>query len=519
LRFDPALAPALLGEMSTEKREAARAAWTKAVAAEIDFLYQKKSKNANLSANLCLLDLANLLAALEHSAKGETPERVVDLATSLEALVAPLNRPNALARAVAIRAAATQRLGGWSNARFVAEGSAIERLVGQGEYAKAANAARSLLQRAEQAGDAAYPGAAYDCAIAQTVLGRALQMGGAAAEAVPHLDQARRAFEALGETGMANVALGDLADCLTDLGRYDEAAASYEEVIAAAEQLDDQRTVGVGKTQLATARLRQRRYTDALALYHEVLGIFKALGEARSVAVAWHQIGWVHQEASQPDDAERAYQESLKIKVEIGDARGENNTLTQLGNLYSLLGRREDAVRCYRQAVDVDVRLSDLRGEGIDRNNLAVQLIALNRYDEARPELERAVECKRPFGHVAEPWKTFDVLSDLERAVGNAPAAQDARAHGVEAYLAYRRDGGAPQNRRGELLASDPAGLLAALQQAPDLSPVLRALIAPLQAILGGSRDTNFADDLDLPYRDAAELLLLVERAAGATAG
>jgi hypothetical protein len=39
-RFDPALAPALWDEMSAAEREAARAAWAEAVAAEIDYLYR-----------------------------------------------------------------------------------------------------------------------------------------------------------------------------------------------------------------------------------------------------------------------------------------------------------------------------------------------------------------------------------------------------------------------------------------------------------------------------------------------
>jgi hypothetical protein len=51
------------------------------------------------------------------------------------------------------------------------------------------------------------------------------------------------------------------------------------------------------------------------------------------------------------------------------------------------------------------------------------------------------------------------------------------------------------------------------------LQPNLRALIAPLQAILAGSRDTTLVDDPKIDYADAAELLLLMERAAGAAAG
>ena len=54
------------------------------------------------------------------------------------------------------------------------------------------------------------------------------------------------------------------------------------------------------------------------------------------------------------------------------------------------------------------MRFRDLRSESLVRNNLAIQFIALNRYDEARAEWERA----------------------------------------IEAYRAYRRGGGAPQPGR-----------------------------------------------------------------------
>jgi tetratricopeptide (TPR) repeat protein len=70
---------------------------------------------------------------------------------------------------------------------------------------------------------------------------------------------------------MANVAVTDAADCLRALGRHDEAATAYEEVIAAAERRGDRRMVAVDKMQLATVRLLQRRYADALKLYSELL--------------------------------------------------------------------------------------------------------------------------------------------------------------------------------------------------------------------------------------------------------
>ncbi|HEY6347179.1 MAG TPA: tetratricopeptide repeat protein [Bryobacteraceae bacterium] len=437
LRFDPAL----LGvSLTPEEREAATNAWAEAMAAEIGFLYEQRATDPNLANNLIPMDLPNLLAALKHLAASESPERVVGLATGLEALVAPLNRPRALARAVEIRAAAAQKLPEWSHARFAAEAAAVDRLIEEGRLAEAIRAAQALHSKCEAAGEAAYDGA-----MAQFTLGRALWMSGNAEVALPHLEQARQRFERLGAARMAGSALSEAATCLRHLGRYDEAAESYEQAIRIDEKLQDPRGAAVDGGQLATVRLLQENYPEALRLYAEVREAFERLNEPASVAIGWHQIGRVYQDAGQYEAAERAYQKSLGIKVQIGNRSGQAPTFNQLGNLYSVMGRSEDAVRLYRQAADIAVQLGDLRSEGIRRNNLASELIKLGRYDEARREIERAIECKRPFGHVAEQWKIFEILSDLERAVGNELAALEARSKAIAAYLAYRRDGGAPQ--------------------------------------------------------------------------
>lgn len=517
LRFDPALAPALLADMNAEECEAARSAWAEAMEAMIGFLYQQRSKNANLALNLALLELPNLLAALDHLHQSAAPERMVYLATSLEALVAPLGRARALALVVEIRSDATRRLGAWCHAQFVAAGTAIERLIDQGRYREAVEQGRSLLAKTNAAGDAAYQEAPYDIAMAQWAVGRALQMSGASTEALEHLDEAYQRFQKLGAARMMNVALFEKADCLTDLGRYDEAAALYEKSIRSVEEADDARGVAAGKGQLATLRQFQQRYPEALELYAEVRDIFRKLGEPSNVARAWHLIGVVHSRIGQFEAAERAYQESLKIEVQLGNHAGEGLTLNELGSLYSRMDRFEEAVLFYRQAAEVFVEVGDLRAEGVVRNNIAAQLISLTRFDEARKELLRAIECKKAFGHVAEPWTTFAILSYLERAVGNQPEALKTRNQAVRAYLTYRQDGGenqSPGARLCALVAHDPGAAraqLAELRQMPNPHAWLIAMIPPLEAVLDGSRDPALADDPNLNYADAAELLLLIE--------
>jgi len=87
------------------------------------------------------------------------------------------------------------------------------------------------------------------------------------------------------------------------------------------------------------------------------------------------------------------------------------------------MGHMEDSVRFHLQAAEMRAMLHDLAGEGRSRNNAAIRLIALHRYDEARRELQRAIACKASFGHATTPWTTFNILSDLERAEGNPAAA------------------------------------------------------------------------------------------------
>ena len=115
------------------------------------------------------------------------------------------------------------------------------------------------------------------------------------------------------------MALHEKADCLTDLGRYVEAATAYEEAIRHAKEFRDLRQVAVSTGQLATLRLFQGRHKDALDLNTEARITFHQLGEPASVATAWHQIARVYEEAANFEAAETAYQESLKIKVQIGN--------------------------------------------------------------------------------------------------------------------------------------------------------------------------------------------------------
>jgi tetratricopeptide (TPR) repeat protein len=513
------------------EREDLLARWRAAMGAYVRLLDGEQRRHAEVAATLTVLELPNLFALLEQVQAAGDSEATIALATSLYQLLQNLGRPRLLDRVAQARETSVAALGEtWNHARFLAQRTRIEQQLAGGQLRQAFEGAQELLQRSKAAGERAYEPADYDLAYACWLLGRVLRTVGGAEQALPLLAEAQTRFEAVersrpnrGAARMASVCIGESADCLSDLGRLDDAAAACEENIRRAGELADERQVAVGKGNLGTVRIRQGRYREALLALEETREGFRRLGDPGGVARRWHEIGIVHELAGQPEAAEDAYRQSLAIKVQLGNVAGQAATLNQLGTLYDdHLGRTEEAAAFLRQAADKCVEIRDVAGEGRARGNLAIRLRKLRRLDQARREIGRAIECDQQFGHATQPWRSWNILADIETDEGNATAAAQAKNKALECFLSYRRDGGENPSRAGRLVfdmterlrAGGPAAAASFLQQlaaAPELPAPLRTFIHALQAILAGSRDRNLANAPDLDYSMAAEIILLIE--------
>jgi hypothetical protein len=260
LSLNHALCPYLKGSLGEEELQGLTASWLEAMAAYLNFLDQQRSQNTELAATLTLLELPNLFALLDRSQAVADPETTIDRATSLYSLLQKLGKPRLLERVARVRDGAAASLGeGPSHARFEAIRTRIEQQLAADQLREALAGAQQLLQQAKAAWEAAYADADYDLAMAFVLLGRVLKRGSAAQQALPLLQEAGRRFEAIankqpgvGAERMASVCLAKQGDCLCDLGRYDAAAAAYEEAIRRAEQQGDLRGVAVRKGQLGT---------------------------------------------------------------------------------------------------------------------------------------------------------------------------------------------------------------------------------------------------------------------------
>src|SRR5262245_49886359 len=118
LRLDPGLPNYLLRQMIAAEQEQLRSRWAEGMRTLADMMYEQVFQDAQLAAQMTLLEFSNLLALLEWAQVSLAPEDVVDLAGRLESLLVPLGRPQALTQATRAREQAAKALGAWSHAQF-----------------------------------------------------------------------------------------------------------------------------------------------------------------------------------------------------------------------------------------------------------------------------------------------------------------------------------------------------------------------------------------------------------------
>lgn len=531
LRFDPALPAYLRTELAPADLEQFEQVWAEETVGLSKMLYEATVENAELQAYLTRLETPNLMALLEHLEKHASRPEVARYAGRLELLLNLFHPSNALTRIQAVHQGACDEIDGWTGDVFNAQILSIGRLLADGKAKEAVEAARDLLQRCHVEGEEAYEDAAYDLALAHEQLGYALIRSGEDAKALPHLEEAMRRFRALANEGHVNAermtpkVIHDLGTCLKALLKLDQAAKAFRESVERAEKNNDHRTIALNKLELGQLALLRGGYEESLDLHRGALDFFMSLGEPVMVATTRHRIAMVYAKLRQHDDAEQEYRQALALRVRVGDRKGEAETLGELGRLCLAMERFVEGVDFSSLSRDIYIELDNRLGEGCQRSNCGASMSKLGRTDEARHELEQALECFEGYGHAAEPWITWEHLYELERAAGNAAAAATARTMAIEVFTACRRDGGQSDYPSGWLCGlvtdvftkgttDDVTDVLAVLKEVSETSHPNKALIDKLRAVLEGSRDPTMADDPELPFDASVELKLLLERFA-----
>ncbi len=409
LRFHPTLAPMLWAGLEAGERDALTTAHRRRYYALANYLYREDDKNPHQARAIARRELPNLLHAVDRALDAHDAD-AVDFVDSVNKFLTVFGMTREAARLTRRAEQAGGQRG--SQAWFLAQSSRGEQLLASGRVGKAAEIFADIL---ETLGDQP----SYKRALTLGRLGRCYEAGGrpdlaeaadrqgiAVTEQLEPSDQVQRHRGALHT---------DLADVLTDQGKYAEARAQYELGLESIKQVKDPRSEGAILGQLGTLAMLEGDLAGAVKRHHEAVELFQRLGEPAMEAVAQHQLGMAFEEARQWEQAEQHYRESARLKEQHGDLAGAARTWNQLGMVNDSAGKPEAAETWYRKAIDGFRSVGDTASPAKCLNNLAGLLRTQpGRLDEARELAEQSLGIKKTLDPgAAEIWTTYNILADI----------------------------------------------------------------------------------------------------------
>ena len=232
----------------------------------------------------------------------------------------------------------------------------------------------------------------------------------------------------------------------------------------------------------------------------------------------------LHRVSEDFESAVAALEAALSVLQDQGNTVGSISTSLELGGISEEMKRPEKAAMYYQQALDIAAEVDDEYRQVVAGNRLADALRQQGKLKEALAELEKAVVLGRQFGHSAEPWKTWDILSDIEKGNNNPKGVLSARLKAIEAYISYRVEGGENEEADAKLCemvvqairtnrVDDAKSLLTKLADNPQWQTEHnKALLSVLNQFLDGARGLPLLENIDLHYRHVAELVLIQDQ-------
>jgi len=421
LQFHPTLAPALWLRLDHPQQQTLRQRYQQRYYALSHYLYFEDKRHPLETRAIVKHEINNLLYAVK-SALAETTDYAVDFVECVNQFLDYFGRQ----RDRAELSRQTVKLAGEVGSQnwFLSKSEVAEQLFSAGDYSKAAHIFNEILNGLGTA-------TSYKRCVTLNSLGRCFSRQGQAPQAIDYYQQGLAIVQQLEQTKGVQRQVGvlytDLADALTNMGRYAEARQAYEQSLAI--ETGDSRGKAVTQGQLGTLALLQGNLAEAEQRYQAALDIFQNFNEPSSEAIIWHQLGVVYEAVQQWEDAEHAYREAARIEVAQGHSQSVAKTWNQLANMMQMMGKGAEAEAWYRKAIEVAKKIGNSKEVANRLSNLAYLLQNQpDRLTEARQLAEQALGIKQTLDPAtAEIWMTYELLAQIADKQGDTKSAKDYR--------------------------------------------------------------------------------------------
>ncbi len=291
-------------------------------------------------------------------------------------------------------------------------------LLSQGKADEAVATVRGLIARLEAEGLAGGEDPAFQVATSYSRLGQIYKNAHRPGLALEPTQRAIALLEELsGDVVKGNLAatLGDLANALRALGRFDEAKAVAERALAIARELGDERSIAAGLCQIAKILSSQQRYAEAGVRYGEALDASRSAGDLGLQGTTLQHQAIMQSEMGNPGRAVEVFKKALVLFEKAGDAEGQIQICDSLGSVEMLLGHLDAAEAWYTRSRELAEKRTDRYHLAVTAQNVGI--LHQTRADQAEEDEVRGVHLRRAVVSIEEG---LAIRLEMEDQVGVA---------------------------------------------------------------------------------------------------
>ena len=290
----------------------------------------------------------------------------------------------------------------------------------QGQADQAARQVQELIARLEAEGLVGGGEAAFQIATSYLHLGRIYDHAGHSDLALDPIQKAIEMFERLpGEAARGNlsVALGDLANACSALGRFDAALQAAERGLAIDREVGHEREMATGLGRIAAILAQQQRYAEAEARYDEALQAAQAAGDLGLQGTALQHQATLQLRLGRHERAVALLQQAITLFQQAGGVGSEMRTCGLLASAEMLRGQLEAAEAWYARSRELALQLHDRHHQaGVAQN---VGILYQVRAERAQDPAARAGFLRQAIGSVQESLAAWLELGNRVNAAAS----------------------------------------------------------------------------------------------------
>ncbi len=317
-------------------------------------------------------------------ARGQASQAYTDAAAAARRLYAIEEALAYAERAVVLAETELQRAAG-----LLERGAAREH---QGQWDDAEQAFRQAQALAEACGDRAL------VAQAQETLGILMKKQGHLVESLSYFEQARDAYEALGDQAGRRRSHFELAHTYFWIGDYPLAVRLARESLALARACDDRLGIAKGLYLVGTLATILTRFQEGRAELEESIVLFREMGALEPLSTALNNLGIFFFRSGDAASAQRCYEEEWRVGQEIGDKELCARAVLNHGNIYHYRSDYREALRYYEESLALNEELGSLQGIGFTLVRISFVHCGMGNWSRARELVETALPLLRDCG-------------------------------------------------------------------------------------------------------------------------